>query len=168
MKKVLAFSLFVAAVLPAGSYAADSVTIQKKVPFAADIAVPDAVKAECELPEKTAQFVQEFAAKSMDVKLADNVSASTPGKALVMRITGVQGTAGGAWSGAKAVTVEGTLYSGGKAVGSFKAIRHSGGGAFGGYKGTCSILGRCAKAIGKDIGEWLQSPTLNAKLGELK
>jgi len=166
--KALACLLVVAAVLPVSGLAADAVTIQKKVPFAPGISVPDAVKAECELPEKTAQFVQEFAGKTMDVKVADNVSAATPGRALVMQITGVQGTAGGAWSGAKSVAAEGTLYNGGKAIGSFKVIRHSGGGAFGGYKGTCSILGRCSKAIGKDIGEWLQSPTMDARLGEMK
>ena len=168
MRKLLALSLVLAALSPVAAVAADSVTIPKKVPFAKGISVPDAVVAECQLPEKTSQFVQEFASKAMDVKVADNVSSATPGKVLTMQITGVQGTAGGAWSGAKAVAAEGTLYNNGKAVGSFKVIRHSGGGAFGGYKGTCSILGRCAKAVGKDVAEWLQSPSMDAKLGELK
>lgn len=167
MHKSLAGVVVLVALLPFSSFAADSITIPKAVPFAKGISVPDAVKAECQLPEKISQFVKE-SASGVDIKVADTVSSGTPGKALVMQITGVQGTAGGAWSGAKAVTVEGTLYSGGKAVGSFKAIRHSGGGAFGGYKGTCSILGRCTKAIGKDVAEWLQSPTMNAKLGEFK
>ena len=168
MRKRLVLSLVFAALLPVAAIAADSVTIPKKVPFAKGTSVPDAVVAECQLPEKTSQFVQEFASKSMEVKMADNVSSSTPGKALTMQITEVKGTAGGAWSGAKAVAAEGTLYDNGKAIGSFKVIRHSGGGAFGGYKGTCSILGRCAKAVGKDVAEWLQSPTQNAKLGEYK
>ena len=168
MRKRLAFCLVLTALLPVAAIAADSVIIPKKVPFAMGISVPDAVVAECQLPEKTSQFVQEFASKNMDVKMADNVSSSTPGKVLIMQITGVQGTAGGAWSGAKAVEAEGTLYDNGKAIGSFKVIRHSGGGAFGGYKGTCSILGRCAKTVGKDVAEWLQSPTQNAKLGEYK
>ena len=168
MRKLLALSLVFAALSPVAAIAADSVTIPKKVPFAKGISVPDAVIAECQLPEKTSQFVQEFASKQMDVKVADSVSSTTPGKVLTMQITGIQGTAGGAWSGAKAVAAEGTLYDNGKAIGSFKVIRHSGGGAFGGYKGTCSILGRCSKAVGKDVAEWLQSPSMNAKLGELK
>jgi hypothetical protein len=167
MRKVLAGIVVLVALMPLGSLAADSVTIPKKVPFAKGADVPDAVKNECQLPEKISQFVKE-SASGMDIKLADTVSPGTPGKVLVMQITGIQGAAGGAWSGAKAVSVEGTLYSGGKATGSFHVTRHSTGGAFGGYKGTCSILGRCTKTIGKDIAEWLQSPSMNARLGESK
>jgi len=168
MRKGLACSILLAAVLPLTAVAADAVTLPKKVPFAKGLNVPDAVKAECQLPEKTAQFVQQFAGKNMSVTVSDNISPKTPGKVLVMEITDVQGTAGGAWSGAKAVGAEGTLYQNGKAIGFFKVIRHSGGGAFGGYKGTCSILGRCTKAIGEDVAGWLKSPSMNARLGELK
>ena len=46
--------------------------------------------------------------------------------------------------------------------------RGGGGGAFGGYKGTCAILGRCVQAIGKDVGGWLLAPSMNAKLGDAK
>jgi hypothetical protein len=168
MRTVPACSLVVAALLPLGAVAADSVTIPKRVPFAKGADIPQAVVAECGLPEKTAQFIQEFAGKNMDVKLAENVTSKTPGKVLTMQLTGIKGTAGGAWSGAKAVSAEGTLYDNGKVVGSFKVIRHSGGGAFGGYKGTCSILGRCSKAVGKDVAGWLQAPSMNARLGEMK
>ena len=34
--------------------------------------------------------------------------------------------------------------------------RNSGGGFGGGYKGSCSVLGRCTKALGKDIAGWLR------------
>lgn len=168
MRKYLAGVVILVALLPLSSVAADTVTIPKAIPFAKGISVPDAVKAECHLPEKISQFIQEFAGKNMNVKMADNVSPRTPGKVLVMQITEVQGVAGGAFSGAKAISAEGTLYNGGKVIGSFKVVRHSGGGVTFGYKGTCSILGRCTKAIGRDVAEWLQSPTMNAKLGELK
>ena len=43
----------------------------------------------------------------------------------------------------------------------------AGGGAFGGYKGTCSILGRCIKTLGSDIAKWLANPTMDAKLGNV-
>src|SRR4030065_483798 len=68
----------------------------------------------------------------------------------------------GAWSGAKHVPVEGTLWENGKIKGTFTAMRYSGGGAFGGYKGTCAILGRCVKAIGKDGGGWLRAASMKA------
>jgi len=37
---------------------------------------------------------------------------------------------------------------------------------FAAYKGTCSIVGRCAKSIGKDISNWLENPTDDASLGD--
>ena len=64
------------------------------------------------------------------------------------------------------MTVKGTLREDGKPIGNFTAERFSGGGVFGGYKGTCAIVGRCAKAIGKDISIWLQNPGKNSRLGD--
>jgi hypothetical protein len=155
--------------LPLTSLAAGSITIAKQAPFAQQLSVPDAVRAECKLPERVSEFVKEYADKNYDkVVLTDKVSAGTPGQALSMKIVGLSGAGGGAWSGAKHVTVEGTLWDNGKVKGTFTATRYSGGGAFGGYKGTCSILGRCVKAIGKDVGGWLLAPSMNAKLGDAK
>ncbi len=155
--------------LPLTGLAAGSITIAKQAPFAQQLSVPDAVKAECNLPTRVSVFVKEYADKSYDkVTMADSVSAKTPGQALSMKITGLTGTGGGAWSGAKHVTVEGTLWENGKIKGTFTATRYSGGGAFGGYKGTCAILGRCVKAIGKDVGGWLMAPGMNAQLGDAK
>ena len=155
--------------LPLTSLAAGNITISKQAPYVQGMSVPDAVRAECNLPNRVTEFVKEYADKSYDkVTLADNVSANTPGQALSMKIVGITGTGGGAWSGAKHVTVEGTLWENGKVKGTFTAMRYSGGGAFGGYKGTCAILGRCVKSIGKDVGEWLLAPKMNAKLGDAK
>ena len=128
--------LAIGAGLPLTSLAGGSITVAKQAPYAQSMSVPDAVRAECNLPNRVSEFVKEYADKSYDkVTLADNVSASTPGQALSMKIVGLTGT---------------------------------GGGAFGGYKGTCAILGRCVKAIGKDVGEWLLAPKMNAKLGDAK
>jgi len=66
----------------------------------------------------------------------------------------------------KYVAVEGTLYEDGKKVASFTGGRYSGGGALGGYKGSCSVLGRCTKALGKDIAGWLKNPEDGASLGD--
>lgn len=161
--------LMVCAGLPLTSLAASSLTIAKQAPYAQQLNVPEAVRAECNLPIRVSEFVKEFADKNYDkVMLADNVSAKTPGQALSMKIVGMTGTGGGAWSGPKHVTVEGTLWENGKVKGTFTATRYSSGGAFGGYKGTCAILGRCVKAIGKDVGGWLLAPGMNTKLGDAK
>ncbi len=102
----------------------------------------------------------------MNVVLAEDLSDSTEGRVLHIEIVNVIGTGGGAWSGAKSVTVEGKLTENGEVIGTFTSSRYSGGGAFGGYKGTCSILGRCIKAMGSDIAKWLANPTMDAKLGD--
>jgi hypothetical protein len=64
------------------------------------------------------------------------------------------------------MTVTGTLTEDDKPVASFRAKRFSTGGAFGGFKGTCSIIGRCTKAIAGDIAAWLKSPVDGAELGD--
>lgn len=143
---------------------AGTLYLQKRVPFEKGISVPDAVRAECNLETKIPAYVRE--AVSGQFKIVD--AEGGRGKTLTMKITGVLGVGGGAWSGPKSVTVEGTLKEGGKVVGTFRALRYSGGGAFGAYKGTCSILDRCAKTLAKDIARWLNTPSMNARLGDAK
>ena len=87
---------------------------------------------------------------------------------LSLEITQIMGGGGGAWSGPKRIVLEGTLTEGGQQIGSFRAQRTSGGGAWGGYKGTCSILEICAEELGEDVGKWMHGPTQGAKLGELE
>lgn len=165
-----ALLLSAACALPLSALAGDgTLTLEKKAPFAKGLSVPDAVRAECGLEQKVPEFVQEFAKKGFDnVVLADSVSAKTAGKALSMKIVDITGTGGGAWSGPKHVTIEGTLWQDGKVAGTFRASRYSGGGAFGGYKGTCAILGRCVKALGKDVATWAIAPSMDAALGDAK
>ncbi len=70
---------------------------------------------------------------------------------------------GGAWSGPKSVTIEGVLWSGGKSAGSFTAERRTTHGS-----GTCGMLERDAKEIGKDIAEWLKAPKAKSLLGDAR
>ena len=153
--------------VPLASLAAGTLNLQDYAPYEKGVPVPDAVRAECGLEGKVVEFVQSAVTPGFDkVVLVDDASKAGAGKSLAMKITGITGTAGGAWSGAKFVTINGTLREQGKVIGTFRATRLSGGGAFGGYKGTCSILGRCAKALSDDVVKWLGAPTMNAKLGD--
>jgi len=143
-----------------------------KAPAAADTAVPPAtfaatvdapkVIAECDLQNKLPLWLAEFAPTTAPG------AGTSAGKVLTMEITHVLGFGGGLYSGPKQIVVKGTLSEGGQVKGSFEAKRTTvTGGAFGGYKGTCSLLHRTAKAVAKDVSEWLPSPTMDAKLGEL-
>jgi hypothetical protein len=164
-KIAIVIALFSAAVAPTpAAHAAEKaqVTLNRVVAFAESSGASDNVKAECTLDTRLPGFIKDFA---KNVVLADDVGEDTEGRVLHLTFTNVIGTGGGAWSGSKSVTVEGKLTENGEVIGTFTAIRYSGGGAFAAYKGTCSILGRCIKAIGKDIAEWLAHPTMKARLG---
>jgi hypothetical protein len=151
-----------ALLLPAPPAFAQATKVPRSIPFAKSAAVPDAVRAQCELQTKVPEFIAQTAGSS--VELVDAPSRKA-GRVLEMEITEVHAPGGGAFSGAKWMTVNGTLYDRGKQIGSFRAKRYSTGGAFGAFKGSCAIIGRCARAIGQDIAGWLVAPTQNAMLG---
>lgn len=152
----------------AASISAGSVRVSSSIPYAANANVTAAVKAECQLDTKLASFIDSYGESSgVDVVLTDKpLSRKSKGKVLLVEITNVQATSGGIWSGAKSVSVSGKLYKNGKQIGDFTGSRYTGGGAFGGFKGTCSLVGRCVKTLGKDIGEWLKNPAKGSHLGD--
>jgi hypothetical protein len=140
-------------------------TVISPVPFAENSMASSDVKASCTLDTRLPEFIADFAKRGVKVVVAPDSGDNIEGKVLYLTITNVLGAGGGAWSGAKSVTVEGLLKENGEVIGSFTAARYSGGGAFGGFKGTCAILGRCIQALGKDIATWLQDPKMHAMLG---
>ncbi len=143
-------------------FAEAKIGIPESVPFAEDSDVPAKVEAECKLGEKVATFIGKY---------SKNTEISTdPSKGLYlnMEITEVHAPAGGGWSGPKWMEVTGTLQENGQDKASFRAKRFSTGGAFSGFKGTCAIIGRCTKAIGKDISKWLKNPEDGAELGDAR
>jgi hypothetical protein len=150
--------------LAAGSGAEETggVRVLRTIPFSAESGASQNVQDECQLQTKVPQFLGSF---SKSVELVDG-PLGTDGRVLELEISQVHAPGGGAWSGAKSMTVKGTLRENGEEIGTFIATRYSGGGAFGGYKGTCGIVGRCAKAIGKDIAGWLAKPGKDSRLGD--
>ncbi|MFZ2171048.1 MAG: hypothetical protein WAW61_15595 [Methylococcaceae bacterium] len=141
--------------------------IIKPISFKKDAYISDAVKQECDLDSKLTQFIKENAAGQYANIVTDSNTGPADAQILTVEIEEVQGAAGGAWFGAKSVVIKGTLSQQGKILGDFKARRYSGGGMFAGYKGTCAILGRCVKTLGRDVAEWLIHPASQAVLGDL-
>jgi len=144
---------------------AETYTVVSPVPFSENSQATREVKETCTLDIRLPEFIEKAAKRGVEVIIAGDPGDNVEGKVLYLEIVHVLGTGGGAWSGAKSVTVEGVLKENGEVIGSFTGARYSSGGAFGAMKGTCSILGRCIQTLGKDIATWLKAPTMNAMLG---
>lgn len=155
------------ALLFAAQASAQALQVQRPVPYSEDGDIADNIKQECKINEQLADFIQEYAKKNgIEVTFTGGPVDTAAGRALDVRITNAISMGNAFMGHQKGTTVAGTLYENGQKVASFKARRHSMGGAFAGYKGSCSVLGRTVKAIGEDIAGWLKAPTDGAKLGD--
>ncbi|WP_067561476.1 hypothetical protein [Halofilum ochraceum] len=149
-------------------YPSQQVTLKTPIEFADSAEVRDAVLDECRLQDKLQQFITEFsAARNIEIVPSNGPVNGTSGKVLDVRITDIYAPGGGAFSGGKAVTIEADLTENGASLGSLRARRISGGGAFAVFKGTCDILGRDVRTLGEDISKFLTDPSENARMGNL-
>ena len=141
-------------------------TVMSPVEFLEGSGATSEVMSECGLETRLPEFIKSAAKRGVTVVIAADSLESAGGKVLYLEFSHVLGGGGGAWSGPKTVTVRGSLQENGEVIGSFVGTRYTTGGAFGGFKGTCSLLGRCIKSLGADIAKWLQAPTIDAMLGD--
>ncbi|MBP6750825.1 MAG: hypothetical protein KA144_14405 [Xanthomonadaceae bacterium] len=155
------------ALLFAAEASAQALQVQRPVPYSEDGDIADNIKQECKIDEQLADFIQEYAKKNgTEVTFVSGPVDTAAGRVLDVRITNAISMGNAFMGHQKGTTVAGTLYENGQKIASFKARRHSMGGAFAGYKGSCSVLGRTVKTIGEDIAGWLKAPTDGAKLGD--
>ena len=137
------------------------INIQTSIPYG-NGAAADNVKNECTtLGSKLTNFTESFgAANGVTVNKVSKVNGtSKKGNNLVMEMTNVY-SGGNAFLGhKKSVTVVASLYKNGTLVDKVTRKRSSGGGFAGAYKGSCSVLGRTVKALGKDVALWLKQYT---------
>ena len=118
--------------------------------------IPSAVKNECGLE----MLLGNYALSAIDQRIGSVQSVSAPeqagiNKIVQLTIISVHGAGGGAWSGSKSMSIRADIRKGGTIVDSTVLSRSSRGGAFGGFKGTCEILDRVVKVLGKDVAVWL-------------
>jgi hypothetical protein len=149
--------------------AAEEIQVARSIPFAEDAEIAGKIMRECTLQTQLADFIKEFATKGgHKIRLVDTIDETAEGKVLVVEIRDAI-SEGNAWLGhRKSTSARGKLLENGVEIASFKVRRNSMGGAFAGYKGSCSVLGRTVKVMGEDIALWLNAPTKDALLGDLK
>ena len=170
MNKLIQGVLLCGVTIPAfGAEPITSVVISEEIPFSNKEAVDPRVVAECNLPQRQAEFLgQALTAVNVEFKTVKNLDSTSGDSVLELEI---QQTGSGhiPFVGRyKSVTVVGKLYQHGKQVAALTAKRNSTGGGFGAFKGACAIFYGSAQAIGQDIARWMVAPTDDAKLGDAR
>ena len=141
------------------AYSGETLVVPELVSYKEGLVVRGRIQEECGLESRVADDIAS-AAKNAYNKVTRKKSGGSY-HILEVEIVDVFGAGGGAWSGPKYIELKGTLKDqGGKMIGSFRARRHSMVGV-----GTCSILKRCSKALGRDIAAFLLEPETDAYLG---
>ena len=161
-------SIAMALVLACNAAVAAPVRMASHTPYGEDAEISSKVRSECaKLGEQLPAYTREFgAAFGVAVELVPAIDTAGPGRVLQVEIVDAV-SMGNAFIGhQKYARIEGALYQDGEKIASFKGRRNSMGGAFAGYKGSCSVLGRTVKALGKDIAQWLANPQDGAQLGD--
>ncbi len=144
-----------------------SVRIERITPYSDDAKVANDIRNECDNQRKLSHFIQVYGAEhNIAIERVNDLVTDAEGKVLEVAITDAI-SRGNAFIGHRKYTdIEGTLYEDGAEQASFTATRVSGGGAFGGFKGSCSVLGRTVEVLGKDVALWLKDPADGAHLGD--
>jgi hypothetical protein len=164
MRFVWSFSVGLLVAAPLGAQESTSIHIAP-ITYQNEQLIEKAIVTDCDLPNVQLAELQRTAAGTSVTLAPQRADASR-----ILEIQIVNAVAGGnAFTGhQKGVTLVGKLLEGDREIASFSAMRSSGGGAFGGFKGSCAVLNRCAETLAKDIAAWLDDPTAGARLGELK
>lgn len=160
---------FTSLVLCSATLLASDINMVRQVPYAENAEIAENIRSECgRIQSQLSEFTQQFAERhNIRIVLSDRVANNDPGRNLIVEIDDAV-SMGNAFTGHNKFTrISGALYEDGELVASFRARRNSGGGAFGGYKGSCSVLGRTVRTLGRDIADWLDNPRDGARLGDM-
>jgi len=169
MKNVSKIAAGIVLAAACATASAEPIKVPRSVPYADDSGIAGNIRKECPLGDQLAGFIVEYSKqRGIATETVASTDDKTPGRVLVVEIRNAE-SQGNAFIGhRKSTSVRGALYQDGAKVGSFRGRRDSMGGAFAGFKGSCSVLGRTVEALGEDIAEWLAKPGENDDLGDLK
>jgi hypothetical protein len=141
MKTALIITLLFVAVVPQSR--ADDIKVARSIPYAEDAEIAGKIRRECQIQTQLAEFIDVFGTKNgHSIQLLDAVDETMDGKVLVVEIRDAISDGNAFLGHRKSTSARGKLYENGELVGSFKARRNSMGGAFAGFKGSFSVLGR--------------------------
>ena len=154
----------------APSWAGGPIAIPAQVPFAPDVKVSDAARAECDLQSfQSDQLKSALSATGFEVTQKAGLTEAAPGKVLLLEFSQGEST-GRALDTFSPRTnylvINGCLYDNGKVTATFVDTRYSTGGFGGEFKKTCAILHKIETIMAGDIAKWAASnPPIFASLG---
>ncbi len=148
---------------------AETIQLARSIPYAEDAEIAGKILRECKLQTQLAEFIKVFGTKhGHSIELVDAVDEASEGKVLVIEIRDAVSEGNAFLGHHKSTSARGKLLDNGVEIANFRVRRNSMGGAFAGYKGSCSVLGRTVKIMGEDIAKWLTAPSRDALLGDLQ
>lgn len=135
-----------------------AIQVAMDVPYKDKTIIETKIVDECtQLGTKLGKYLNQYATKyGVKTQLVEEVDAKAPGRVLVVEITSAVSTGNAFIGHSKSMSARAELFEDGVSKGLVNFSRSSGGGFMGQYKGSCSVLGRCSKALGKDIAGWLR------------
>lgn len=168
MRKTMMAGLLALTAVPAlAQQPVSSVVVADQAPYSNKDIIASAIVNECDLPHRvTEQLLAGLKKNGIEARTVADPTPGSGDNVLLVEIASAESSGNAFMGHHKGVTVTGKLFQKGKQVATFVDTRVSGGGAWGGYKGSCAVLGRCTVTIGEDISRWLKSPVDGAKLGD--
>ncbi len=144
-----------------------TIYIKSMVPFAPNSRVKANIKQECTIPTALANDIAKYAAaQGINIEIKDNIKPNE--LELKVQIDRAVSAGNAAIGHNKFVVISGVIMKGNTRYYSFDAARLSGGGYFGVYRSSCSVLGGIARRLGKDVASWLTNPYDRAELGDVQ
>lgn len=142
-----------------------TIYIKPMVTFSARSNVAANIKTECTLPQAISDNIVKFATqRGINIESKNTIGKNDLELKIQIESAISAGNAGIGHN--KYVTISGAIVKGDITYYTFDAARLSGGGYFGVYRSSCSVLGSIAKSLGRDVGTWLSDPYNGAMLGD--
>jgi len=144
-----------------------TIYIKPEIVYTSNSRVSTAIKQECTIPQALSEnIVKKSIAQGVEIEVKRNIKSTDI--ELKIEIIDAVSSGNAAIGHSKFMVISGMLIKDGKKYASFKAARHSGGGFFGAYRSSCSVLAKITKALGQDTAGWLVEPFDGAKLGDVQ
>jgi hypothetical protein len=139
---------------PTWSWSAEKLFFLRPVEVDPSAPYPENIKKECAVEMLLENYSLSQLGRQGEVQAITNPSEANGGKVFKLTLLSVSGYGGGGWSGPKSLSMRVDVTQDGKTIKSTVLDRSSTGGAWGGFKGTCSIFDRITKVLSQDMGRW--------------